>query len=233
MTRDDKKFCGVLGIILIISWLFLNYLPFDNSLKSNLKAYIIGLGFTVLIIVPLLRFFYPPMSKTLTKFVIPQLNLCLFGYVCQLGFLLKYQFDNSGFKGMGVIDLSTHGIFLKKNLSGLKAQLERRKDTVYSIEELKEMNDMFRSFHNNVDQFITRYGNCLNEGVLSLLYEVRHICWYQIFYTSIPSEIEDKSPIHMGENISNEPMKKVLSLVELITGQIEKGTVLKVEPVAV
>ena len=92
---------------------------------------------------------------------------------------------------------------------------------------------MFRVFYDKVDQFTARYGNHFDENVLNLLYEIRHVCDYQIFYTSCVFETDPTAKVHMGDTISNEPMNKILSLVEQIMEKIEEGIALKVEPVPI
>ena len=234
--RSEMGFYIILAIILVFYWLLLDWLPIDVALKPNLRANIIGVFFTVLVVGRLLRIWYPPPAKTMSKFLIPQLNYCLFHYVRDLGFLLDYQFDNKGFKGMSPIDLSTYGVFLKNNLQAIKCHLENRRDTTYTREKLKDMNRMFQAFRDEVDQFVTRYGNHFDEEVLNLLYEIRHVCDYQTFFTAIPLEplgINLTDEIHMDENISNGPMKNILILIEKIIEKIEGGIALKTEPLPV
>lgn len=231
--RSEIAFYIVLAIILVFCWLLLDWLKLNDSLKSNLQASIIGIFFTALVIGRLLRIWYPPPAKTMSKFLTPQLYYCLFFYVRDLGFLLEYQFNNKGFKGITPIDLNTYGIFLKNNLPGLKQHLEARKDTVYKVKQLKSMNRMFRAFGNEIDQFIVRYGNHLGDSVLNSLYKIRHVCNYQVFYTGFISATDPEEEIHMGEDISNEPMKEVLGLVEEITAKIEEGAALKTEPLPI
>ncbi len=186
---------------------------------------------------PLIHFNYPPPSKTLSRFLIPQLNYCLFGYVKRLGFLLDYRFDNTGFKGMSPIDLSTYNIFLNKNLPGLRQHLEKRDNTNYTREQVQEMNSMFGDCSNAVDKFISRYENSLDDGLLDLLYRIRYICEYSEIYTSSSSSsLEFLSPnekVVMGKEISNEPMKTILILIEEIVKKINEGRVLKTGQVAI
>jgi len=233
--QSEIGFYIALAIILIFCWLLVGWLPINTGLKPNLQANIIGVFFTILVIGRLLRVWYPPPAKTMSKFLIPKLNHCLFDYVRHLGFLLEYRFDNKGFKGISSIDLSTYGTFMKNNIGALKYHLEKKKDTIYTAEKLKDMNRMFRVFHDKVDQFIIRYGNHLDDIVLNLLYEIRHICDYQVFYTTIPNLVktEENKNIEMGNNISNEPMKKVLNMVEEIILKIDQGNVLKKEPLPI
>lgn len=222
-------FCGVICFI-VAKYVY-------GDLKSNLIAEVIGAFITVVIIGGLLRIWYPPSAKRMSKFLIPQLQYYLFGYVRSLGFLLQYRFDNTGFKGMSPIDLSTYGIFLEKNLGGLKQHLENRSNTNYTQAELRQMKIMFQAFYNAINEFIIRYGNHLDDDLLNLLYQIRHICEYQIFYTDAGAlSLEDKSPdeiVCMGQDISNEPMKNVLILIEKIMAKVKDATVLKVEPLSI
>lgn len=156
-----------------------------------------------------------------------------FFYVRDLGFLLEFQFNNTGFKGISPIDLSTYEVFLKNNLSNLKLHLKNRENTTYTVDQLNNMNRMFRSLHERVDQFIAHYGSCLDESLLTCFYEIRHICDYQSFYTAIPSEIQKGSPINMDKNISNDPMLKILDLIEGIMSKIDDGAVFKKEPLPI
>jgi len=208
-----------------------------GDLKSNLIAEVIGAFITVIIIGGLLRIWYPSSTKTLSKFLIPQLQYYLFGYVRSLGFLLQYRFDNTGFKGMSPIDLSTYGIFLEKNLSGLRQHLEQRSNTGYTRTELQQMKRMFQAFYNAINEFVIRYGNHLDDDLINLLYQIRHICEYQIFYTGAGElSLEDKSPdevVCMGQDIPNEPMRNVLILIEKIMAKTKDATVLKVEPLPI
>lgn len=231
--RSEIGFYIVLAIILVFCWLLLDRFPINVDLKSNLQANIIGIFFTALVIGRLLRIWYPPSAKTMSKFLIPQLYYCLFFYVRDLGFLLEYQFDNKGFKGITPIDLSTYGIFLKNNLSGLKQHLEARKDAVYKVKQLKSMNRMFGAFGNRIDQFIVRYGNHLDDGVLNSLYGIRHVCDYQVSYTGFITVTDPEEEVHMGEDITNERMREVLVLVEEIMAKIEEGVALKTEPLPI
>ncbi|MBU2540917.1 MAG: hypothetical protein KJ593_03345 [Candidatus Omnitrophica bacterium] len=232
--KSTPSFYIMVMILLgVICFIVAKYVHGD--LKSNLIAEVIGAAITVIIIGGLLRIWYPPPTKTMSKFLIPMLQYYLFGYVRSLGFLLQYRFDNTGFKGMSPIDLSTYGVFLERNLNGLKQHLEQRNNTNYTRAELQQMKRMFQAFHNAINEFVIRYGNHLDDDLLNLLYQIRHICEYQVFYTGAFS-LENESPdevVCMGQDISNEPMKNVLILIEKIMTKIKDGTVLKTEPLPI
>lgn len=233
-VKSTAGFYIVVAILLGVIW-FLVVKYVHGDLKSNLIAEVIGVGITVIVIGGLLRLWYPPPAKTVSKFLIPQLHYYLFSYVRSLGFLLKYQFDNTGFKGMSPIDLSTYGVFLEKNLEGLRQCLEKKNNMNYTRAELQQMKRMFQAFYNAVNEFVIRFGNHLDDNLLIAFYQIRHICEYQIFYAGAFS-LENESPdevVCMGEDISNEPMKNVLLLIEKIMSKIKDGSVLKVKPLPI
>ncbi|MBU1726556.1 MAG: hypothetical protein KJ880_02880 [Candidatus Omnitrophica bacterium] len=232
--KGDSLFFVCALISLTFFWFVIQFIKSD-SLKLNLEAGIIIMVFTVLVGGKLLRICYPPPSKTMSRFLIPQLNYHLFSYLRDLGFLMKYQFDNTGFKGMSSIDFSTYDIFIKKNLKSLMNHIENRNNTKYTRAELRQMNSMFRTFYNVVNEFTTRYANHLDDGVLNSLYEIRHICEYGDLYTAAFSR-EGEPPdelVCMAENISNKPMRDVLILIENIMTKIEGNAVLKTDPLTI
>jgi len=225
----------------------------DNNWRDNLLIGIVFLSVTVFVGKPIWRLCNPPPRETMSKFFAHQVSQGLSRYLMEIGNIYGYSFDNRGFQALPLVDTPlivkdtkhhfilipplqtrTDKLFLVRNTSGVRELLIKKGNTEHSRDEWMKMHESYKNLYNAVDDFISRYGEKLNDSFLDSLYNVKELCSVGIISTEFLLKIYEKDPssdlvVNDSYKLKN-PDNEILGLIEKLAKQINSGKMLREDP---